>query len=113
VAERLQQVRVLEGVQPDQLPDEVLAPDQPLLLKGLVRDWPMNRAGMDSSAAAMAYLRRFIDKATVNAVRLHPRHRGRVFYNEDMSGFNFEAERLRLDAVLDELHQLSQQSDPH
>jgi len=111
--ERRQLVRILEGVPLDRLPAEVLAPEQPLLIKGLVRDWPVSRAGLQSSAAAMAYLRRFLDQATVNAVRLHPRHRGRVFYNEDLSGFNFEALRLPLATVLDELQQLSQQAEPH
>jgi len=110
--ETARQVRVLEGAAPSSLPPEALAPEQPLLLRGLVREWPMVRAARRSASAAMDYLRRFYRDATVNAVRLHPRHRGRVFYNEDLSGFNFEALRLPLGAVLDELRALGSDPDP-
>lgn len=105
-------VRVLEGVRTDDLPAVATEPAEPALLRGLVRDWPAVRAGRESAGAAMAYLRRFYVDATVNAVRVPARHRGRVFYNEDLSGFNFEPLRLRLDAVFAELETLAPQPDP-
>ena len=105
-------VRVLEGVRTVDLPAAVTEPAEPVLLRGLVGDWPAVRAGRESAGAAMAYLRRFYVDATVNAVRVPARHRGRVFYNEDLSGFNFEPLRLRLDAVFAELETLAPQPDP-
>lgn len=83
-----------------------------MLLKGLVRDWPAVRAATDSIPAAMGYLRRFLRDATVNAVRLDAAHQGRVFYNEDLTGFNFRPFRARLDEVLDELEDLLDKPDP-
>jgi hypothetical protein len=105
-------VRVLEGVRADDLPAAATEPAEPVLLRGLVRDWPAVRAGRESAGAAMAYLRRFYVDATVNAVRVPARHRGRVFYNDDLSGFNFEPLRLRLDAVFAELETLAREPEP-
>jgi hypothetical protein len=105
-------VRVLEGVRADDLPTAATEPAEPVLLRGLVRDWPAVQAGRESAGAAMAYLRRFYVDATVNAVRVPARHRGRVFYNADLSGFNFEPLRLRLDVVLAELEALAREPEP-
>jgi len=110
--EAARRVRVLDGARPSELPPEALQPGQPLVLRGLVRDWPAVRAARASSNAAIDYLRRFYAGATVNAVRLDPRHRGRVFYNDALDGFNFETFRARLDTVLDELQALAGEAEP-
>lgn len=106
------QVTALEVVRPGELPAAALEPEQPLLLRGLVRDWPAVRSSLGSMEQAVAYLRRFYVDATVNAVRLPASEQGRVFYNEDLSGFNFEPLRLRLDTVLEELQALARDPDP-
>jgi len=110
--EALRQVDMLEGVSPRSLPRQALEPARPMLLRGLVREWPAVRAARQSADAAIDYLRGFYVDTTVNAVRLQPAHQGRVFYNEDLSGFNFEPFRSRLDAVLDELQRLAREPDP-
>ena len=46
-------VEVVEGVEPQSIPEEVFNSDKPLLLKGLVADWPAVKAcsqGLDSAA---------------------------------------------------------------
>ena len=106
------QVTALEVARPGELPAAALEPGQPLLLRGLVRDWPAVRAAGKSMEQAVAYLRRFYVDTTVNAVRLPASEQGRVFYNEDLSGFNFEPLRLRLDTVLEELQGLALDPDP-
>jgi hypothetical protein len=107
-----QPVRVLQGVRPTRLPQEALKPEQPVLLKGLVADWPAVAAARESVNGALDYLARHANDATVNAVRLDRRHRGRVFYNDDLDGFNFEGARMRLDAVLGELRVLGREPEP-
>jgi hypothetical protein len=59
-----------------------------------------------------AYLRRFYTNATVNAVYGRPEDHGRLFYNEDLSGFNFQAVRARLDKMLDDLRSQSHVAEP-
>ena len=52
-------IREVAGLAPDALPDEVLGSPEPLVLRGLVGQWPMVRAGRESAAAAIAYLNDF------------------------------------------------------
>lgn len=110
--EASRRVQVLEGARPGELPEEALAPDQPILLKGLVRDWPAVSAAQQSAGAIVDYLLSYANEATVNAVRLDSCHQGRVFYNDDLDGFNFDASRMKLDSVLEELRTLNRDPDP-
>ena len=105
-------VREIEGLDPQALADEVLTSTRPLVLKGLVTGWPLVRAGLESPQAASAYLRRFYKDATVGALLGAPEINGRFFYNDDLSGFNFRAVRLKLDAVLDEIARHSAAEKP-
>ena len=51
-------IPVIEGCRPDALPlDELLAAGRPALLKGVVREWGLVRAGLESPQAAMGCLR--------------------------------------------------------
>jgi hypothetical protein len=93
----------IAGVDPRALPDDVLLSTQPVVLKGLVAEWPLVRAGLESSQAAIAYIRKFYRDATVGALLGAPEIEGRFFYNEDLSGFNFKAVKLKLDVMLDEV----------
>lgn len=96
-------VKEWAGVDPQALPDAVLKATQPVVLKGLVANWPVVHAGLESAQAAAAYLRNFYRDATVGALLGAPDIGGRFFYNDDLSGFNFRPVKLKLDAVLDEL----------
>lgn len=96
-------IREITGVDPRALPDEILKATQPAVLRGLVAQWPIVRAGLESEAAASAYIRRFYRDATVGALLGGPDIGGRFFYNQDLSGFNFRAVRIKLDTVLDEI----------
>lgn len=105
-------VRELTGVDPRALPDDVLRSTQPLVLKGLVADWPMVRAGLESSRSAIAYIRKFYRDATVGALLGAPEIEGRFFYNDDLSGFNFKPVKLKLDVMLDEVERHKDAAKP-
>jgi Cupin-like domain len=94
-------VRTVEGARADALPEAVLASSEPLLLRGLVADWPLVGAARQSAEAADRYLRAFYRDATVGAFFGPPEIEGRIFYNDDMSGFNYQAAKVKLDVVLD------------
>ena len=85
------------------LPDALLGATQPLVLRGLVADWPLVQAARRAPAAADAYLRRFYRDATVLAAHGAPELAGRIFYNDDLSGFNYTLQYVRFDQVLDML----------
>jgi len=101
-------IRELHGVTPSDLNDELLASADPLVLRGLVARWPAVQA---SGTSANAYLRRFCRDATVVAMLAPPDIGGRIFYNEDLSGFNFTSVHTRLDQVLHELER--HRDNPH
>jgi len=98
-------VQEIEGIQPDSIPPELFLSTRPLLLRGLVADWPMVRAARSSDEALDQYIRARYRGATVGLLFGPPEAAGRVFYNQDMSGFNFERLKLKLDEVLDRIRQ--------
>lgn len=93
------------------LPDDILQSPRPLVLRGLVADWPLVRAAQQSAQDAADYLRRFAGSTTVRAMLGPPEINGRFFYNADLSGFNFKLQQPRLSAVLDAL--LAHMDDDH
>ena len=67
-------VNELQGVQSDVLPAEILTSTDPLLLKGLVSDWPFVQAGLESATAAAKYLLRFYADAMVGVGYVPPEY---------------------------------------
>ena len=72
---------------------------EPLVLRGLVNNWPAVAAGRAGSAALLEYLRRLDSGAPVDAIMTPPDVEGRIFYREALNGFNFVRNRLPLTAV--------------
>ena len=97
----------LHGLDPRALPDDVLAATEPVVLRGLTLSWPATQAARRSDADIATYLRSHWRDATVGMLIGPPDIQGRFFYNEDLSGFNFNRDMGKLDAVLDTLLQLS------
>jgi hypothetical protein len=101
--EKIKPIREIQGVDPQQLSDEILMSTEPIVLRGLVTSWPMVRAAITSQQAADEYLRGFYRDATVTAMHGMPDIAGRFFYNDDLTGFNYTSSRVKLDVVLDAL----------
>ena len=97
---------------PGELPEGVVGSAEPVLMKGLVGHWPVVAAAMESPVAVENYIRRFDVGVTINAVYGKSGHRGRLFYNEDMSGFNFQTVQSKLGQVLEDVRAKSHESDP-
>ena len=97
----LKPVREVWGVSPHQLTDEILMSTEPLILRGLVADWPIVRAALTSQQAAEDYLRSFYNGAALTAMHGTPENGDRFFYNDSFSGFNYVSSRVKLDMVLD------------
>lgn len=96
--------RELQGYTAETLPlTELLAGDEPVVLKGLIARWPLVQAGLRSPHEAMSYLRSFYNGKTVGTSRGEPRIQGRLFYNDDYTELNFVGERAPLDRVLTDI----------
>ncbi|MBT9492681.1 MAG: cupin-like domain-containing protein [Paucibacter sp.] len=94
----------------DALPADLLQSTQPVLLRGLVRHWPLVQAALQSERQFCDYLRGFGGATKVGLWRGAPDIEGRFFYNAEFSGFNYQREIGRFDALLDEL--LAHADDP-
>lgn len=92
------------GIDPWSIPEELLRASRPAVLRGLVDRWPMVQAGRRSATSAIDYLKRFDHGGMpVVATVAPPEAAGRVFYNHDLSGFNFRREQVPLAVALDTL----------
>ena len=107
-----QSVREISGLGPDSIPAEILCSAEPLLLKGMLAEWPVVKAAKTSPQAADLYLREFYQGATVGAFFSAAGGGGRVFYNQDLTGFNFQRVMTKLDAVLNKIQQHSYEDQP-
>lgn len=90
------------GLDHEQIRREILTRHQPAILRGLVADWPAVRAARESDRALAAYLAGLDSGRDVDAVLTPPEARGRLFYNADLSGFNFLRNRLPLTQVIEQ-----------
>ena len=100
-------VKEVEGLGPGDLTPDLLQSSEPLILRQLVKDWPLVQAGLRSNAEADAYIRSFYQDTTIGAFVGGPESKGRVYYNDDLSGFNYRPVKLKLNEVLDTVAQLS------
>jgi hypothetical protein len=69
---------------------EIITRDRPAILKGLISHWPVVGAARTSPQALYDYLRARDTGAATPAFLAPPDIKGRFFYRDDMSGFNFE-----------------------
>ena len=106
------QIREVEGCRPDSLGEDILYSKEPLVLRGLAADWPLVKAAVQSPAEAEAYILEFDSGQPLTAYRGEPEIEGRIFYNHDLSGFNFDRIRLPLPEVFENLRRYSAEAQP-
>lgn len=105
-------IRVLENCQSNHISEEILLSNEPLLLKNFVHDWPLVKEAKKSDSAVISYLRNFDAKKPLTAMTGDPSIKGRIFYNEDLSGFNFDYRRVSLEEIFQKLTECSKLEEP-
>ena len=108
----LQQMDERQNVDRKIFEDEILPANQPVVLRGLLRDWPVVQAGRDSPESAANYLKQFDNGGPVNAFVGPPQIQGRFFYSDDFQGFNFDSKDVSISAALDTLVSLADDPQP-
>jgi len=91
---------------------EVAAGYRPVVMRGLVAGWPAVGRARESAEALASYLAGFDNGRAVDAIRTPPSARGRIFYNDDMSGFNFTREKVSISAALDRMAKSARYEKP-
>lgn len=100
------------GCDPAALPEEVITSSRPLVLRGLVSDWPIVHRARQSTHEAVTDIRSYYRGKPVSLFLAPPEINGRFFYNEELSGFNFLQMEANLNDVLDKLLECEHQEEP-
>jgi hypothetical protein len=107
-------IKVLEGITPQTIPyDELFSGNQPVILKGLVKDWPLVKAGQGSPQQSvqqvMTQLERHYNKRPMLVYKAPSEIKARFGYNKTCTGFNFISERTTIPEVFNAIRsQLNQ-----
>ena len=105
-------MRECRGVDARSFREEVVKRYEPAVLRGVVADWPAVRAFRESPAVFCTYLAQRDSGGEVDALRMPPSAKGRVFYNENLTGFNFTRERLPITGVIERIVKYAGMQNP-
>jgi hypothetical protein len=86
---------------------EIVPAGRPVVLRGVVGDWPATKRGQESPEAICRYLIERDNGAPVDAIMLPPEEHGRIFYNASFDGFNFLKNRLPISRVIEQMARYS------
>ncbi|WP_337879313.1 cupin-like domain-containing protein [Rheinheimera sp.] len=99
----------LTGISQQQFFQDIVPARRPVILSGLVTDWPVTQAALQSPAELHRYLVGFDNGTEVDTLLLDPATKGEVFYSADMMGFNFERRKYPVAVVLQQLLKIAGQ----
>ncbi|MDQ2075959.1 cupin-like domain-containing protein [Marinimicrobium sp. ABcell2] len=83
----------LDNQSPDKIADEVLASSSPVYLPGFCADWPVVSAALKGLQDALDHLAQGYSGEPIRTCYLDASENGRVFYNPDVTGFNYQERR--------------------
>lgn len=89
---------------------EIVPAYAPVVLRGQVSDWPVVRAAREGDEALVALLKAGATDRPLETFIGKPEIAGRFFYNEAVTGLNFDRRPIPLAATLDRL--MAQRDDP-
>ena len=105
-------IKEVECSQSGQVPRAVYDSSEPLVIRGLISDWPLVKMGLKSPREAGNYLKGFYQNLPVTAAIGEPKIDGRIFYNEDYSGFNYQSVKADLHDLLEKIYNCAEDENP-
>lgn len=81
----------------------MVAEGEPIVLRGLARDWPLVAAGRQGPREAADYLLSFYNGRPAVGYTAAPELGGRYFYDNSLTRLNFEAGRVQLDEYVERM----------
>lgn len=97
------EIQVVDAQDWTEIPESVLSATEPVILRGLVANWPCVSLQRDDPDAALAMLAESYSGRPVSTFLGEAENKGRFFYNEELTGFNFLQLEARLDDVIAKL----------
>lgn len=97
---KMQEISASELTDHETFMRKIAEPCLPIVLRGLVRDWPMTRTASESPQQLADYLRRFDKGSMVEIFTGDAQNRGRYYYSDDLKQFNFERKHVKFGEAL-------------
>jgi hypothetical protein len=92
--------------------NQILGSYRPAILRGFADHWPAVTLARNSPEAICKYLLACDSGQAVDALLAAAPEKGRLFYQDDMNGFNFARRKLPVSAVIEQLARYSQFPEP-
>jgi len=108
----LKKIEDWTGVDRAVFENEILPANQPVVLRGLLRNWPAVQAGRESRTSAVDYFKQFDTGGAVTAIVGPPGIKGRFFYSDNYQDFNFGPKSISIGTALDNLLALAENPQP-
>jgi len=97
----MNKIEELSNVTPEQFHNEILPKGKPVVMRGLVNEWPMVKAARAGDRVFCDYLKQFDRGLELDTMTGPISTNGRIFYNQDLSGLNSRMGKSRLATSLD------------
>jgi hypothetical protein len=104
-------IQEINDCRPDILSTDILDSSRPIILRGIAKQWPVVEAAKESAEQVLDYLCQFNTDEPLIVFRGDPKDDGRVFYNSDLTGFNFDVESMPLSQLVVQLKESLGQPD--
>jgi hypothetical protein len=105
-------INAVSSVSRAKFDSEIRPAGEPIILRGLVKNWPAVKAGITSIQEMGDYIKK-MDSHQPVPTYLGPSHiQGRYFYSDDMKTFNFERRNIPLSVSIDKLLQQKDSPEP-
>jgi Cupin-like domain len=90
-----------QDLEPARFQQDIVHGCRPVVIRGLVADWPIVKAARGSPRALRDYLAMFDTGGRVEVFFGDPAIRGKYYYNPGLQGFNFERRMMKLMEAVD------------
>lgn len=102
----------ISGVTPEMFGREIMTAAKPVLMKGLVKDWPAVAKGRESPKAVATYIKAMDQGMTTTVLEAYNSVQGRFTYAADMADFNFNKRNKTISAGIDQLMDVLDHPNP-
>ncbi|MDV6330345.1 cupin-like domain-containing protein [Asticcacaulis sp. 201] len=92
--------RIVENIDRATFDAEIRTAGQPVILKGIAANWPAVQAARESPRVLGDYLRRFDTGVQINVSVCPKEERGQFFYNDTLTGLNYQTHKRTLTFVV-------------
>jgi len=104
----VKKIEEIKNISVEEFHHEIVPAGKPIVIRDLVKDWPIVTEGKKGNYAFCEYIKKFDIGLNVNTIYGDPSINGRVFYNHDLTGLNCS---LGQHNVLDSLNYLQEHAN--